>query len=114
MSPKVATWRRTKEAVIVLSAILAVATVGFFLWTADPDQASTAGSPDREDETATSSASSLPDGPVQVMGVEVLQPVADAGRVALNTAVQREWRLRNTGTTPITLGRAYIEVLEGC
>ncbi|MBE0607866.1 MAG: hypothetical protein IH609_00660 [Dehalococcoidia bacterium] len=88
--------------------------MGFLLWRADPGQTGTAGSLDPEDEGATSSAVSLPDGPVEVMGVEVLQPVADAGRVALNTAVKREWLLHNTGTTPITLGRANIEVLEGC
>lgn len=69
--------------------------------------------------TANGSASnaagtSLPSGPVQVAGVEVLQPVADAGQVALNTPVQRLWRLRNTSTTRITVSPPTIEVLEGC
>ncbi len=57
---------------------------------------------------------SLPAGPIQVAGVEVLQPVADAGQIPLNTPVQRLWRLRNTGTTRVTVGRPSIEVLEGC
>ncbi len=114
MTPGEATGRWTKGAGIALAAVLAVATMGFLLWRADPGQTGKAGSPASEDETATSSAVSMPDGPVEVMGVEVLQPVADAGRVALNTAVKREWLLHNTGTTPISLGRANIEVLEGC
>ncbi|MBA4180590.1 MAG: hypothetical protein C0506_08390 [Anaerolinea sp.] len=125
MSPEVGTRRSTKAAVLVLSAVAAVvaavATVSLFVWKSGPDQPGTAGAPDREATTATAPAKTssvtaiaLPDGPVQVLGVEVLQPVADAGVVPLNTAVQREWQLRNTGTTPITLGRTSIEVLEGC
>ena len=56
----------------------------------------------------------LPDGPVQVLAVEVSQPVADLGQVPLNTPVQTGWVLRNTGTTPVSVGRPSIEVLEGC
>ena len=56
----------------------------------------------------------LPVGPVRVANVEVLEPVSDAGRVPLNTPVERTWMLRNTGTEPVKLGRPGIEVLEGC
>ena len=115
MIPSVGTWRRTKGAVLALTAVAAVVTVSLFVWrsTGDPSGA-TAAPGGTEPSAATSPATALPDGPIQVLGVEVLQPVADAGRVALNTAVQQEWLLRNTGTTPITLGRTSIEVLEGC
>ena len=69
-------------------------------------------SSDSSDPSATKNA--LPDGPVQVLAVEVSQPVAELGRVPLNTPVRGEWRLRNTGAIPVSLGRPSIEVLEGC
>ena len=56
----------------------------------------------------------LPDGPLQVLTVEVTQPVADLGKIPLNTPVRTGWVLRNTGTTPVSIGRPSIEVLEGC
>ncbi len=56
----------------------------------------------------------LPTGPLQVLGVEVLQPVADRGTIPLNTPTEATWYLRNTGTTAIKLDRPSIEVLEGC
>jgi hypothetical protein len=64
----------------------------------------------------SSSAAQIPplDGAARVAGVEVVQAAFDAGRVPLNTAVERVFRLRNTGNTPVTLGKASIEVLEGC
>ena len=64
--------------------------------------------------TASASGTQLPTGPVRVAGVEVLEPVSDAGRVPLNTPVERTWRLRNTGTVAVKLGRPGIQVLEGC
>ena len=56
----------------------------------------------------------LPAGPLQVLTVEVLEPVVDLGRVPLNTPVRGEWLLLNTGATPVSVGRLSIEVLEGC
>ena len=56
----------------------------------------------------------LPDGPLQVLTIEVSQPVADLGTISLNTPVRTGWVLRNTGTTPVSIGRPSIEVLEGC
>ncbi len=56
----------------------------------------------------------LPNGPVQVLAVEVSQPVADLGQAPLNTPVRGSWVLRNNGSTPVSVGRPKIEVLEGC
>ena len=64
--------------------------------------------------TAPASGTQLAAGPVRVAGVEVLEPISDAGRVPLNTPVERTWRLRNTGTVAVKLGRPGIQVLEGC
>ncbi len=121
MSWKVVTRRRAGWSLLVVAAIASAGAVGFVIRNSAEDGAGTAGSPGLGANSATPPATrsavagnALPDGPVQVLGVEVAQPVADAGRVPLNTAVQREWRLRNTGTTPVSLGRPGIEVLEGC
>lgn len=115
MIPGIGTWRWAKRAVLPIAAVAAVVAVSLFLWKSSGDKSEVTASPgSTEPPAVASSAKGLPDGPLQVLGVEVLQPVADAGRVALNTAVQQEWLLRNTGTTPITLGRTSIEVLEGC
>lgn len=56
----------------------------------------------------------LPDGPLKVLTVEISQAVSDFGKVPLNTPVQTGWVLRNTGTTPVSIGKPSIEVLEGC
>ena len=108
MSWKPATWRRTGILLLVVAATAAVGVGGFMAWSSDADGTDAAGAP------SSDAASGVPVGPILVLGVEVPQPVADAGRVPLNTAVQGEWRLRNTGTTPVSLGRPSIEVLEGC
>ncbi len=113
MSWKPATWRRTGFLLLAVAAIAAVSTVGLMAFgltagSSGTDGTGVTGTP------SSAAGSGLPVGPVLVLGVEAVQPVADAGRVPLNTAVQGEWRLRNTGTTPVSLGRPGIEVLEGC
>ncbi len=97
-------------AFVVGAGILLVlgAAVAMELWNSWTD---VSGAPEG---ATTVSGSPLPDGPAQAAGVEVSQPVADAGRIALNTPVQRLWRLHNSGTTAVSIGRPSIEVLEGC
>lgn len=92
--------------------VLVVSGVALFLLAGGGD----AGRKAAHVPTATRAAPnvSLPAGSVTVAGVEAVQPVADLGRVALNTPVRREWRLRNVGDTTVTLGRPAIEVLDGC
>lgn len=56
----------------------------------------------------------LPSQPLQLLGVEVARPVVDLGKVPLNTGVKGVWVMRNTGASPVSVGRPGIEVLEGC
>lgn len=67
----------------------------------------------------TASAATAPDsssapGAVSVAGVQVAIPSVDLGRIALDTPVKHSFQLRNTGVQRASLGRARIEVLEGC
>ena len=110
LPPRRKTGRISLPVVVIAGAISLFAfAVGMQIWnsTRDHENASSseAGSPD---------STSLPAGSVQIAGVEVLEPVSDAGQVPLNTPVEKQWTLRNRGTTPVTLGRATIKVLEGC
>ncbi|MBE0607867.1 MAG: hypothetical protein IH609_00665 [Dehalococcoidia bacterium] len=74
----------------------------------------------RAGSTAVAADIFAPDGsviskdPVVVAGVQVDEPSVNLGRQPLSTAVEKTFTLRNTGGTPVTLGRAGIEVLEGC
>lgn len=65
--------------------------------------------PTVQSETATAGPAAA-----QVHGLEVDRASVDAGRVPLNTPVRQEFRLRNTGGETVALGRARVEVLEGC
>jgi hypothetical protein len=98
--------------VMIGGALMVLAVAAMYGWNWYSDRGGT----DAVAATSGPSAAetSFPVGPIQVAGVEVLQPVADAGQIPLNTPVQRLWRLRNTGTTRVTIGLPSIEVLEGC
>lgn len=52
--------------------------------------------------------------PAHAAGISVDEPWADLGRVRLDTPVSQKYILRNTGANPVSLGKATIEVLEGC
>ncbi len=101
-------------AVMIGGALMVAAVVAMEGWNWYADRDGNAAAVAANGSTPAAAGTSLPGGPIRVAGVEVLQPVADAGQVPLNTPVQRLWRLRNAGTTRVTLGRANIEVLEGC
>jgi hypothetical protein len=47
-------------------------------------------------------------------GIHVERAAVDQGRVPLDTPVGQTFRLRNVGGEPVTLGKARVEVLEGC
>lgn len=78
--------------------------VGVQLWASAGDQGAGNESPGPQ----------LPTGAVEALGVAVEFPVVDLGRVPLNTPAAGRWLLRNTGPTPIAIGRPAIEVLDGC
>jgi len=63
--------------------------------------------------SASAPAADLPGTP-SVAGVEIDQPAVDLGRVALNTPVRHLFRLKNAAAGAVSLGKARIEVLEGC
>jgi hypothetical protein len=52
--------------------------------------------------------------PATAAGIEAAEPWADLGRVPLDTPVRHAYTLRNTGDVAASLGKATIEVLEGC
>ncbi len=62
----------------------------------------------------TAAPSPAASGTAVAAGVQALDPSVDLGRVPLNTTVKHAFRLQNVGAAPATLGRARIEVLEGC
>jgi len=113
--PRVRENRITFPIVVAIGAALsALAVAGMVGWNWYSDRGGSDAVAAANGATPAGAGTSLPGGPIQVAGVEVLQPVADAGQVALNTPVQRLWRLRNTSPTRVTLGPPSIEVLEGC
>lgn len=68
----------------------------------------------RGDGSTTTPEFDLPAGAVSVAGLEAPQPVANLGTVPVDTPVRAEYTVRNTGIAAVTLGKAGIEVLEGC
>ena len=110
---------RSLHVAAAVVALASLAVVGLVACGSSSDSGSTGPSvplPTRSSSPTSekTAKSALPEGPVTVLTIEVAEPVDDLGRVPLNTPVQGEWRLRNTGTTPISVGRLSIEVLEGC
>ena len=100
--------------VVLVAVAVALVVVGFAVEFLNPVLGGGAGS------TAVAADIFAPDGsviskePVVVAGVQVDEPSVNLGRQPLSTAVEKTFKLRNTGGTPVTLGRAGIEVLEGC
>jgi hypothetical protein len=64
--------------------------------------------------TAGTEAPPVAAGAAEAAGIQVDRASVDAGRVPLNTPIQQQFRLRNTGDEAVALGRARVEVLEGC
>jgi hypothetical protein len=83
-------------------------------WNAFAGGASTAASSPAPISLFRPDGTPLVEGPLRVAGVEVPDPTVDLGRQPLDTAVEKLFRLRNTSTTPVALGRPSIKVLQGC
>lgn len=106
--------RRTRKGLVTLPRVVVMGVLvlvafgaGVRFWASPEDSV-------REAEGNGTPEHPLPAGGVQQLSVEVAQPVVDLGRVALNTPAEGLWLLRNTGTSPVSVGRPSIEVLEGC
>lgn len=94
----------------VFAMALAVVAGVAFAYSSGSDESDAPVSAGSASTTATGSGRAA----VRVAGVEVAHPLADRGRLPLNTPVRQQWMLKNTGETPVTLGKPKIEVLEGC
>lgn len=108
--------RPTLSRVVIGSTIAVVAGVGVIqLWNVVGGGDAAASSPSLVEQSVFSAAGlPLDDHPLAVAGIEVAQPAVNLGVQPLDTPVNHEFRLRNTGSTPVTLGRASIQVLQGC
>ncbi len=107
--------RVTLPVVVVISAaLLAAAVAGMAAWNAFGGETTTAASSPAAVNVFKPDGTPISEEPVRAAGVEVPEPAVNLGRVAMKTPVQRVFRLRNTSTTPVALGRARIEVLQGC
>lgn len=56
----------------------------------------------------------LPEGPARAGPVVVEEPVADLGHVPLDFPVRHVFRLVNSGSERVQLGRPHVAVLDGC
>lgn len=107
--------RGTTFPVVVIAGMAALVVIGFavqFLNSSPGERGG--GSAAVAADIFTPDGSVISKEPVLVAGVQVDEPSVNLGRQPLNTAVERTFKLRNTGSTSVTLGRANIEVLEGC
>lgn len=52
--------------------------------------------------------------PQTAAGVQVKSPAVDRGRLPLNTTVSQSYELMNTGSSPVQIGTATIQVMDGC
>ncbi len=101
--------------VVVVAAMVALFVVGFSIqFLRSPFSGSAAGSPAVAADVFTPDGSVISKEPVVVAGVQVDESAVNLGRQPLDTAVEKTFKLRNPGSTSVTLGRVNIEVLEGC
>lgn len=106
--------RRVTFPLVVAAGMVGLVLVGFTVQFQRSDSDGTAAGPAVAADIFGPDGSVISQEPVLVAGVRVDEPSVNLGRQPLNTAVERTFKLRNTGSTSVTLGRANIEVLEGC
>jgi len=107
--------RITLPIVVIASAVvLAAAVGGMAAWNAFGGGGTSVASSPPAVNVFKPDGTPVSEEPVRVAGVEVAEPAVNLGREPLNTPVEKVFRLRNTSSTRIALGRAGIEVLQGC
>lgn len=106
--------RQVRQGLVTLPRVIVISVLALVAFGAGIQFWSSAGDSIDDTDGSWTPEHPLPEGRVEQLSVEVAQPVVDLGRVALNTPAEGQWRLRNTGPGPISLGRPSIEVLEGC
>ncbi len=101
--------------VIASTLVLAAFAVVMQVWSQGGGSAAAANPPSPVEKTVfTSAGKPISNDPLKVAGVEVPDPAVNLGLQPLNTGVNHAFRLRNTSSTAVTLGKANIEVLQGC
>jgi hypothetical protein len=106
----------TLPRVVIASTILLVAfVVGMQVRNSMAGSASASTPPDSMEKVFyNTQGTPIPKEAYVVLGVEVADPAVNLGTFPLNTGVTHEFKLRNTGTATVFLGRPEIEVLQGC
>ena len=116
VAPRPPRGRITLPRVVIASAIVLVAFAGGMqVWNSlrGSGTAASAASP-VEKTVFTTEGKPISNDPLTVAGVEVAERAVNLGLQPLSTGVSHEFKLRNTSDSPVTLGRANIEVLQGC
>jgi len=101
--------------IIASTLVLAAFVVGMQAWNSERGRGTAASAASPVEKTVfTSDGKPISKDPLRVAGVEVPEPAVNMGLQPLNTGVNHAFRLRNTSSTAVTLGKANIEVLQGC
>ena len=106
--------RRITVPVVAAAVMVALVVAGFAVRFSSSESGTTTAASAVAADIFAPDGSVISKDPVLVAGVRVDEPSVNLGRQPLNTAVERTFKLRNTGSTSVTLGRANIEVIEGC
>jgi len=94
-----------RQTVIILASLAAFLLAGWYLTRPSSSPESTAAHQAEHALAAPTHSSN---------GVAIDAARVDLGHVPLNTDVTHVFRLTNEGAEPVRLGRATIQVLEGC
>ena len=119
VAPRPPRGRLTLPRVVVASAlVLVVLAGGMQAWNSlrgSGTAASAASAPNPAEKTVfTSDGKPISSDPLTIAGVEAPERAVNLGLQPLNTGVSHEFKLRNTSSSAVTLGKAGIEVLQGC
>ena len=116
VAPRPPQGRVTFPRVVIASAlVLVVFAGGMQAWNSLRGSGTAASAPNPVEKTVfTADGKPISSEPLTVAGVEASERAVNLGLQPLNTGVAHEFKLRNTSSTAVTLGKANIEVLQGC
>ena len=119
VAPRPPRGRVTLPRVVIASAIvLIVMAGGIQVWNSlrgSGSSAIAASAPSPVEKTVfTPDGKPISNDPLTVAGIEASERAVSLGLQPLNTGVSHEFKLRNASSTAVTLGKAGIEVLQGC
>lgn len=119
VAPRLRQGRVTLPRVVIASAIVLIAFAGGMqAWSSlrgSGTAANATSAPNPVEETVfTPDGKPISGDPLTIAGVEASERAVNLGLQPLNTGVSHQFKLRNTSNTSVTLGKAGIEVLQGC